>query len=203
MSRGSRTAKSKTSGMLQLYRPLVISWRGKGDLPLLTSVDPAEQKAPVLQGRALMSAMYVNELMMYLLHKHDVNEQLFELYHDCLYALQQHEIEPVLRLFEKHLLEKLGFALSLECDADSGERIRAEHNYVYFVEHGPVLSKLTSQQGAQPVISGESLISYTENRLDSAEKLNEIKKLNRYILNHHLGNRSIKSRELFRRPQIK
>ena len=203
LSRGSRSPKSRINGLLQLYRPLLVSWRGRGELPVLGAVDAAEIHPPRLFGRALMSAMYVNELLMHLLHRHDVHQQVFQLYHDCLYQLQSGEIEPVLRLFEKDLLAELGFALNLTHDADSGEALAPDQHYAFFVEHGPVRTSRAQASASQPVLTGGSLLAYAANDLRSAENLRQIKRLSRYVLNHHLGHRKLRSRELFRRPPAK
>lgn len=88
MARGCRGARSKIAGNLLLFTPLVISWQGKGSLPYLKSVERADLKAPALKNKALLSAMYINELLMYLLHKNDVHEAVFEHYHHCLYCLE-------------------------------------------------------------------------------------------------------------------
>ncbi len=199
LSRGSRSAKSRRAGLLQLYRPLLIHWSGRGELPVLSAVEAAEIRAPALHGRALLSAMYVNELLMHLLHRHDVHQRLFERYHECLYRLQGGPVEPVLRLFEKDLLAELGFALNLSHDADSGEPIEPAARYHYQVEHGPV--RVTQPDStARPLLHGRSLLAYGANTLDSADTLREIKQLSRHVLNHHLGHRKLRSRELFRRP---
>ena len=87
MARGSRGAKSKTAGSLLLFTPLVISWQGKSSLPYLKSVERADLKAPSLKSKSLLSAMYINELLMYLLHKDDAQEAIFEHYHPCLSSL--------------------------------------------------------------------------------------------------------------------
>ena len=203
LSRGSRSPKSRVNGLLQLYRPLLLGWQGRGELPVLGAVDAAEIRPPRLSGRALMSAMYVNELLMHLLHRHDVHQQVFQLYHDCLYRLQSGEIEPVLRLFEKDLLAELGFALNLTHDADSGEALAPDQHYAFFAEHGPVRAGAAQGTASQPVLPGSALLAYADNDLRSAETLNKIKQLNRYVLNHHLGSRRLHSRELFRRPPVK
>ncbi len=126
MARGCRGKRSKIAGNLMLFTPLVVSWQGKGDLPYLKSIERADLKAPVLKSKSLLSAMYINELLMYFLHKHDVHETIFEQYHHCLYALENNnKIEIALRKFEIKLLELLGFGLSLHTEADTGELILA------------------------------------------------------------------------------
>ncbi|MGD8801781.1 MAG: DNA repair protein RecO, partial [Gammaproteobacteria bacterium] len=138
ISKGSRSPRSRTSGILQPVRPLLLSWYGRGELPGLRGVDVADVRPPQLSGKALMSAMYLNELLVILLHRNDVHEALFGEYHETLYALQQAEqLEVVLRNFEKNLLEQIGFGLNLVRDADSGEPVMADRHYAYYLEHGP------------------------------------------------------------------
>lgn len=203
MSRGSRGEKSKTKGLLQIFKPLLISWQGRGEMPFLNKVEMADIKAPVLTGKSQISAMYVNELLVYLLHKNDVHEDIFDQYHDCLYALKDSDnIEFVLRLFEKELLQSLGFGLNLVVDADSGEAVREGAYYAYHFEHGPVLCD-QQRQLKNPVLSGGSLLSFDKNEMTSAQQKSEIKQLMRYVLSGHLGHKKLKSRELFRKPQAK
>lgn len=203
MSRGSRGAKSKTNGILQIFRPLLISWQGRGEMPFLNNVEIADLKAPSLSGRALMSAMYINELLVYLLHKNDVHTDIFDQYHECLYALEEgSNIEIVLRLFEKNLLQQLGFGLNLVNDADTGKPVESSGHYAYFFEHGPVLCDESRSSESNPVISGESLIAYEQGRLETESQRVEIKGLMRYILSAHLGHKKLKSRELFRKSLI-
>ena len=203
MSRGSRGSKSKSGGLLQIFRPLLISWQGRGEMPFLNTVEMADVKAPILSGKSQMSAMYINELLVYLLHKNDVHAEIFDKYHACLYALKEVEnLEIVLRLFEKELLQLLGFGLNLKFDADSGESILENHYYAYHFEHGPVLCD-KNRQLKIPVISGSSLIAFDNNEISSVQQRSEIKQLMRYVLAGHLGHKKLKSRELFRRPNVR
>ena len=206
MARGTRGAKSKIAGNLLPFTPLLISWQGKGDLPYLKSVERADLKAPSLKSKSLLSAMYINELMMYLLHRDDVHETIFEHYHHCLYALENdNKLEITLRQFEVKLLELLGFGLNLLVEADSGEAIIAEANYHYHLEHGPVRctdSTTRSESDSMPRLSGrclQALASENYQELsDNAQYLAELKRLMRHVIGFHLGNRELKSRELFR-----
>ena len=200
MSRGSRGSRSRTSGILQPFRPLLLGWYGRGEMPSLRGVDVADTRPPELTGKALMSALYLNELLVILLHRNDVHEALFSDYHETLYTLQQtSRLEVVLRMFEKNLLEQMGFGLNLAHDADSGEPVQADRHYAYYFEHGPVQCQ-AAQSGQNPVISGGSLLAFSAGELESPRCVAEIKKLMRYVINNHLGSRKLKSRELFRSP---
>lgn len=201
MARGSRGARSKIAGNLLLFTPLVISWRGKGKLPYLLSAERADLKAPVLKNKSCFSAMYINELLMYLLHKHDVHESIFENYHRCLYMLEDtHSLEITLRQFEIKLLELLGFGLNLHCEADTGRVILADSMYDYHLEHGPVKSR-TASADVVPCISGHCLLALAAEQYQvvalKPKHLAELKQLLRYVISHHLGNKKLKTRELF------
>ena len=206
MARGCRGARSKTAGNLLLFTPLVISWQGKGNLPYLKSVERADLKAPGLKNKSLLSAMYINELLMYLLHRDDVHEAVFEHYHHCLYHLEdESRLEIALRQFEIKLLELLGFGLNVLAEADTGEAINADAQYLYHLEHGPVLyrdsgsdqnisSKLQISGGCLLALASESYQTLSEN----SQYLAELKRLMRSVISFHLGNKKLKSRELFR-----
>lgn len=203
MSRGSRGAKSKTGSALQIFRPLLLSWQGRGEMPFLNNAEIADLRAPSLSGKPLLSAMYINELLVYLLHKNDVHADVFDRYHACLYALDSAaNIEITLRMFEKDLLQYLGFGINLVSDADTGQAVEAGRHYAYFFEHGPVSCDGNRHTRANPVVSGESLIAFEQNQLEIGSQSNEIKALMRYILSAHLGHKKLKSRELFRKSSV-
>ena len=203
MSRGSRGSKSKTGSLLQVFRPLLMSWQGRGEMPFLNNAEIADIKAPSLSGKNLKSAMYINELLVYLLHKNDVHADIFDQYHNCLYSLEENtNLEVVLRLFEKNLLQQLGFGLNLANDADTGKAISAEKSYAYIFEHGPVSCDENRHSPANPVISGDSLIAFDQGVLSSGQQCAEIKALMRFVLKAHLGHKTLKSRELFRKKAL-
>ena len=203
MSRGSRGSRTKAGSPLQIFRPLLLSWQGRGEMPFLNNAEMADISPPQLAGQASISAMYINELLVYLLHKNDVHRDIFDRYHACLYALNDARgIEITLRLFEKDLLQALGFGLNLVSDADTGAAVLAQRQYVYHFEHGPVMCESGHVSMTNPVLSGDSLLAYERNRLEPGRQCAEIKRLMRFILKGHLGQRQLKSRELFRRPVV-
>jgi len=53
--------------------------------------------------------------------------------------------------------------------------------------------------GKHPKISGAALLAFHQDQLTPGHS-NEIKQLMRCVLQHHLGQRQLKSRELFRVP---
>ena len=198
ISRGGASSKSKSKNVLRSFQMLSVCWSGKGDLPNLSSAELLQHNN-ALSGDALLSALYINELLIRLLHKHDVHEDIFLLYQQVMNCLSQHDqIEVCLRLFEKNLLRFLGFEINLTADADSGELISAEKKYIYYIEHGPVELSVNNRSANQMVIDGSSLLAFAEDDLAAIEIRKQIKLLTRYLLAYYLGDKPLKSRELFR-----
>jgi DNA repair protein RecO (recombination protein O) len=111
---GVRGAHAKLAGVLQPFVPLLVSWAGRGEAPRLTGAEPdhaAAVAAPLPPAR-LMSAWYCSELVLSLTARHDPQPALFGCYGGALAGLRQDAShEKVLRLFEKRLLEQLGYGL--------------------------------------------------------------------------------------------
>ena len=200
VSRGSRGPKSRLKAILQPFQPLQANWSVRGEMPSLGQVETASIKRPSLKSSALPCAFYINELIMRLLHKYDVHEDIFELYQKTLYGLSVAEdLELELRLFEKSLLKYLGFGLCLDVDADSGSAVVKDRNYQYFIEHGPVeAGNIQNKEKLALKVSGNSLLCFQGDDLSDNAVRKEIKSLMRYVLAYYLGTKPLKSRELFR-----
>jgi len=198
VSRGSRSAKSKLKGILQPFRAIQISCSGKGDLLSLNRAEEMDFQMPLLSGNALPCGFYANEILMRLLHKHDVHEGVFAAYQQLLISLsKQQYLDVLLRLFEKKLLQQLGFALNLSFDANSQLALADEQQYFYYVEHGPVAVEYQTHS-EHLVMSGKSLLDFDKNDLSDEKVRREIKSLMRMVIAYYLGNKPLKSRELFR-----
>lgn len=195
VARGVHTPKSKWRGDLQPFKPLLLSWQIRGDLGTLTGVE-CSRPGISLTGAALYSAYYLNELVMRLLQRHDPHPDLYDDYVRALSDLQKaDEIEAVLRRFEKHLLDELGYGLVLEQDVETGLGIVAESRYDYHLESGPVAIEKDCAGGF--VFSGKSLLAIAAEEFNDADVLLDAKRLMRAALRLYLGNKPLKTRELF------
>jgi DNA repair protein RecO (recombination protein O) len=198
VARGVRAAKSRQRGELQPFRPLRLSWSLRGELGTLTGAESDGATAP-LQGAALYSAFYLNELLVRLLARQDPHPQLFDFYRDSLQRLTGADsVEPVLRLFEKRLLEEIGYGMLLDYDAHHDRPVQAGGWYDYHLESGPVA--VAGADSAGFVFAGSSLLALARDELDEPQVLEDAKRLMRAALRLYLGDKPLRSRELFRRP---
>lgn len=192
VARGSRGPKSKLAGVLRSFLPLRISWVMRSDLGTLTGAEAAG--APIgLQGDALFSAWYVNELLLNFLHRHDPQPEIHALYEETLRALgQQDGVVRALRSFELELLGLLGYAVNLEHAAEA-EGLDPAGSYDYQMERGPV--PVARAEGPL-VFTGALLEGIRRQDFDDPAVLQAASRLLRAVIAHHLGGRELKSRKV-------
>lgn len=201
VARGARRPKSRLRGVLQPFRPLLASWVAKGELGTLSG---AEQVAapPVLTGDALYCGMYLNELLIRLLHRNDPHADVFERYREVLAALSSGaKPQPALRLFEKHLLDAVGYGLILDQESGNGHPIDPEAHYEYRPGQGPVRLGSKGNAGRNSV-SGVALQALASEQLDD-HLLPELRSLMRRVIGYHLGDKPLVSAALFKGPANK
>jgi len=194
VARGARSARARWHGHLQILRPLLLSWSMRGELGTLTGVE-SRKPGELLSGRKVLSACYVNELLMRLLTRHDPHPDLFVAYEQAIQDLESGE-EPVLRIFEKRLLQALGYGLLLAHEADSGAPVERDSWYVYHLERGPVPCAQTKTDGI--CLRGSSLLALENDSLADGQACKEVKRLMRAALGLYLGSRPLKTREVVR-----
>ncbi|ORU92773.1 MAG: DNA repair protein RecO [Cycloclasticus sp. symbiont of Poecilosclerida sp. N] len=194
ISKGSRGKNSKHGSLLQAFRPLSISWVGKSELKTLTSVDETYHFKQ-LKGNALYCGLYVNELILNLIHKHDAHPRLFQVYMDVIGKLSVvKNVEPSLRQFEKCLFDEIGYGLSLQHEAESGKPIEPDAYYVYRMGLGAVAQEKTHHAD---VMLGSTLINLASNKLNDKTELAQAKRMMRRLIDAQLDGKILKSRGLF------
>lgn len=193
VARGSRSAKSKLRGLLRPFQALRLSWFMRSDLGTLTGAEI--DSAPLaLGGDALLSAYYVNELVLNFLHRHDPQPEIFDAYSQTITALaHSEELAANLRVFEIELLRLLGYALNLEYDVTRHEPIEEQRFYEYRVDQGPVG---VSRSEGPMVFAGASLRGIAQSGFDDPAVLRDAGRLLREVIRHHLDGRELKSRKV-------
>jgi DNA repair protein RecO (recombination protein O) len=192
VARGVKSARSRRRNILQPFRPLLLSWNQKSDLGTLTGVDQVASP-PALQGQALYCGLYLNELLMRLLHRGDPHAEVFERYRLMLSELASDASpQPLLRVFEKHLLEAIGYAMLLDREYKSGADVLSQNWYDYRPDSGPVLSVGPGKNR----VSGAALLALHAEDLQPAN-LPELRMLMRSVIGYHLGGKPLASLSLF------
>lgn len=193
--KGVRNSKSDRKSLLQPFQPLSISLVGRHELKNLTQIE-AHAPAMPLQGNHLYCGMYVNEIINRCLQPQLASPELFQHYHAALSQLMTNAAaEPVLRTFEQQLLQELGVVPDLLTDCHSGENIVAEG--IYQFQRGQGVTA-TRANGGKNVFSGQSLLNMHQGCWNKAA-LRTAKQINRLALSDVLGDKPLKSRELFLR----
>ncbi len=194
IAKGCRRKKSQSQGLFLPFIPLLVSWTGRGEIPILTGIEQTGF-IPQLSGTGIGCGYYINELILKLLHRHDAHVVLFDKYHEQMLALiDQRDPVVVLRVFEKYLLREIGFGLILNHDVESGEAIRHDMNYRYFPEKGPVLVAREDRDA----ISGSTLIALDREQFLSREDQLQAGMLTRYLIDLQLNGKSLRTRRVIR-----
>ncbi len=223
MARSARAARPAIRELYQPFRPLLLSWVGRGDLKTLTGIEAAGQPL-ILAPKPQACAYYLSELVLRLCSKGQAQAELFALYGLALSQLAEDvEIEIVLRRFELQLLESLGVLPDFAHATRDEQTVDPDLRYRFHPANAlavplhdaelPSLLKplkggaeaegaerwhadgVTTDEGVE--ISGRSLLALAAMDLDELQVRNEVRPLMKRLLRLQLGDRPLNSRRLF------
>ena len=193
-ARGVRGPKAKLASILQPFQMLLLSWTGRGEAAQLTGAESAQASPPV-PAPCLMASFYLNELLMKLTTRHDPLPAVFDTYHETLESLRHGApLERELRVFEKRLLEALGYGLDLDSEALTGKPIEPNGYYHFRPEQG-LVPTVADATGA---LAGHSLIGLANEHLSSARELDDSRRLLQAALAQCLEGRPLATRGVAR-----
>ncbi len=142
-----------------------------------------------------MGSFYLSELLLKLTTRHDPQPALFDDYDTTVAALRRGApLEPSLRLFEKRLLDAVGYGIELTSAAGTGQPVRAQEFYHYRPEQGLVATSADSP-GA---IAGSSLLALANERLSARGELDDARRLLQTALGACLEGRELLTRSVAR-----
>ena len=194
VARGLKKPGSKKQPALESFIHYEFSWLGSDRSDLYTMTQAENQgNGYIYLPRQLCCGLYLNELLYRVLQKEDPHPELFTAYQTMLGCLASHADSPVLsswieinlRLFEKSLLQNLGYGFAFD---------RIDENKFYLFKNADGLISVDRQTISS--ISGESLLAFYHHALE-LKHLPDIKKLMRAALLPLIGDKPLKSRELF------
>jgi DNA repair protein RecO (recombination protein O) len=190
---GVRRPKSGLAAALQPFQRLLVTWSGRGEAPTLTGAE-IDARSPRLPAAQFMSACYVNELILKLTTRHDSHPELFDLYAQTLTHLADSEqASRTLRLFEKRLLDAIGFGLALTVTATDCRPIDPEARYHYQPQSGAAQA---AADASGRVYSGAAMLALARETISDAGQLREVKPLLRAALDACLEGRALRTREV-------
>jgi DNA repair protein RecO (recombination protein O) len=201
-ARGARGSGKKGSSslipVLQPFNRVLVSWSGRGEAGQLTGAEFDGAMQPLPPDR-LVHGFYLNELLLKLFARHDSHPDVFALYSQTLDQLKREDpaagvpVRP-LRLFEKRLLDALGYGLALERDVHDDVPIEPTASYHYRLEQGPV--RVHAVMENTTVYSGATLLSLAREELSDAAVCADARRLLRAALDRCLDGRELRSRQV-------
>ncbi|MBI3715285.1 MAG: DNA repair protein RecO [Betaproteobacteria bacterium] len=206
VARGAKRPRGAMRGSLHPFQGLHFSWFGRAEMKTLKEVEH-EIIFPQMAGDALLSAFYLNELLMKLTVREDAHEQLFDAYHDALQGLSGRDASPVgdvpqiLRRFEIVFLREIGYALHLTEEADSHAPIEPGQRYIYIMERGPIAAQQLKNDPRwrdEPTVLGKTLLDMDRGEWLDANSQQQAKALMRRVINRLLGDKPLHTRQLMR-----
>lgn len=191
VARGVRAARARLPrSLFEPLQALRLDWSGRGELQTLVAAEPVGL-ALALRGDALLSALYVNELLVRLIARNDPHPALFQRYAALLAELAQSTaLGWSLRCFERDLLAAIGYAPQLEVEAATGYPIDPARDYEYLPEQGafPASSGARGER-----IRGSALLALAAGEAPDAVDQASLRRLMRALVSVHLGDRGLQS----------
>lgn len=195
--RGAR-AGLKRGVACQPFRYLQLVLSGRGQLRNASALEVVGPSVSLV-GRHLYAALYLNELLLRVMHEDEPHEPVYLAYGEALAALAGWGcLEAALRPFELVLLQELGYGLDFSTDIH-GESLSAATGYHYLAGQGFVPATADARR---PVYPGMALLAIAAGDYGTELTRGPAKSLCREALKPLLGPRPLASRALFA-PEVR
>ena len=192
LAKGSR--KSKSSGIIQPFHQLNVSWSGRQALKTMVGIDGV--RIP-LEESLYLPLLYINELLVSFLPQHEANPRIFDAYTELLENINLLNTEKCLRIFERSTMQELGYLPEMNIEATSDAPVEADKNYLFKATEGFI----SCDKDAANAISGKHIIAWNEFQYSDSHVLQIAKVVMRSIIDCNLQGKRLKSRDIY--SQIK
>jgi DNA repair protein RecO (recombination protein O) len=192
-ARGVRGPKPRFGGVLQPFDLLLLSFHTGREAGQLTAAESAES-APPLPAGSLMAGFYLNELLLKITVRHDPMPEVFEDYRRALSGLRGGAVEAALRVFEKRLLEAVGYGVDLASEARTGKAIEAEGLYRFKASEGLI----PAREGDADAVAGSSIFALAQEELREKRELEDARKVLKAALAERLEGKELATRKVAR-----
>lgn len=184
------------------YQPITLQASGKSELKNFTKLEILNH--PIFfYGDAFFSGFYLNEVILRLCPLEEAMPDTFQQYHitlNHLQALAQREqpnafLKQILRQFEHVLMQELGYGIDFGIDAQQNEILHLQR-YQFQLQDGfiPVAHSSNATLTGEQILS---MLNYEKGVDFNAEQLQLLNKLYRQMITSLLGDRPLKSRQLW------
>jgi len=193
-ARGVRGPKPRFGGVLQPFGLLLLSFHLGREAGQLAGAESAESSSGLPAG-SVLAGFYLNELLLKLTTRHDPVPEVFEHYRRALHGLRAGgSVEAVLRIFEKRLLEAVGYGLDLICEARTGRAVDAGRFYRFGATEG-----LFPVDGDDAdALAGSSLIALAREELPAGRALEDARRVLKAALAERLEGKELATRKVAR-----
>ena len=195
IAKGSKRPKSKFKSFLQPFSPILVSWSGRSQLKTLRSVDISSGKQSNVSRKHLMSAFYLNELILSFLTTADPYPDLFDAYSLAISNLSNADSsEIILREFEIQLLTEIGYAINFQTEAMSSKKIEPNLSYRFIAEEGFVSSVTSSARDT--LIKGSVIQSIDRKDFSQPQTMRAAKRIIRESVKYHLSGKELNTKKV-------
>ncbi len=193
--RGARSGKNACT--LPSLTPVRVSWSGRGNLPTLQQCEVAGA-AVITGGARQIYALYVNEILSYLLPQDRASDEMYPIYQRALESLRTApDPESVLRGIELDLLSLAGHAVALEHTDDGPVEAEVYYRYRPGAMPQPVPdSEVELAQAQDLVVRGAVLLALQRRDTLAGRVRQEARQLMRHVMDHHVAPHVIRTRHI-------
>ena len=207
VAKGAKRPSSSFRPVLLPLQPLHLAFGGDAEIKTLKSAEWVGGHV-MPTGAALLSGLYLNELLMRLLPREDAHPALFDYYALAVKALAVQNADPLadapqaaLRAFELLLLRETGVLPQLDVQTLTLEGLAADERYTLVAEGGLVHAApndraLTGLQWLELQVALSGADSFQTTEQACAACLSELKPQLRTLLNYHCGTPRLRTRQL-------
>ncbi|MBA4058980.1 MAG: DNA repair protein RecO [Verminephrobacter sp.] len=208
VAKGAKKPSSNFRPVLLPLQPLLLTYTlagdGAGDIHTLKAAEWVGGHV-MPTGDALLSGLYLNELLLRLLARADAHTGLFDVYAGVVRVLASEHgdaLESVLRSFELLLLRDLGLLPTLDAETATLANLRPEGRYTLVAEGGLRMASqadrasLSGSQWRALQKALDEAASYTATLRACAPVAAELKPQLRAVLQYHCGSPVLRTRQL-------